>query len=214
MTMSNAFEGIIRDEAALREIIRGPHPRAKDKQIDHLDDNCRQFIARAPFVLVGTTNADGTGDVSPKGGPPGFVRVLDEHRLALGELPGNGRVDGFRNLLANPAIGLIFLIPGLGETLRVNGQGYLVTDPQLIEECALDGKRPSLVLGVEVREAFIHCAKALRRAQLWDVGAWPDLAGMPTVACMLVAHAGIEGDPDGSRTAAALEDGYAKTLWN
>ena len=111
MTMSEPFEGIIRDEAGLREIIPPPHPRARDKQIDHLDENCRQFIAHAPFVLLGTTNPDGTGDVSPKGGPPGFVRVLDRHRLALGELPGNGRVDSFRNLLANPAIRLIKIEP-------------------------------------------------------------------------------------------------------
>jgi PPOX class probable FMN-dependent enzyme len=214
VTMSEPFEGIVRDEAALREIIRAPHARARDKQIDHLDENCRQFIAHAPFVLVGTTNADGTGDVSPKGGPPGFVRVLDQHRLALGELPGNGRVDSFRNLLGNPAVGLLFLIPGLGETLRVNGRGFLVTEPGLLDDCAIDGKRPKVVLGVEVREAFIHCAKALRRSQLWEADAWPDLASMPTVACMLVAHVGIEGDPDGSLTAAALEQGYATTMWN
>jgi PPOX class probable FMN-dependent enzyme len=212
--MSEPFPGILHDEAELREIIRPPHQRARDKQIDHLDHNCLQFIAHAPFVLVGTTNADGTGDVSPKGGPPGFVTVLDERRLAFGELPGNGRVDGYRNLLANPAIGLIFLIPGLGETLRVNGQGYVSTNPELLEQCSVDGKRPKVVLGVVVQEAFIHCAKALRRAQLWDVEGWPDLRGMPTVACMLVEHAGIDGDPGGHRTAAALQDAYATTLWN
>ena len=125
-------------------------------------------------MLVGTTNADGTGDVSPKGGPPGFVTVLDEHRLAFGELPGNGRVDSYRNLLANPAVGLMFLIPGLGETLRVNGQGYVITDPGLLDQCSVDGKRPKVVLGVAVREAFIHCAKALRRSQLWEPAGWPD----------------------------------------
>jgi PPOX class probable FMN-dependent enzyme len=210
--MSEPFAGIIRDEDALRQIIKPPHQRARDKQIDHLDHNCREFIARAPFVLVGTTNTDGTGDVSPKGGPPGFVTVLDEHRLAFGELPGNGRVDGYRNLLANPAVGLIFLIPGLGETLRVNGQGYVLDDPDMLDRCSVDGRRPKVVLGVVVREAFIHCAKALRRAQLWE--ARPGLDGMPTVACMLVDHAGIDGDPGGERTAAALETAYATTLWN
>jgi uncharacterized protein len=212
--MTEPFAGILRDEAELREIIRPPHQRARDKQIDHLDHNCQQFIAHAPFVLVGTTNADGTGDVSPKGGPPGFVTVLDEHRLAFGELPGNGRVDSYRNLLVNPAIGLIFLIPGLGETLRVNGQGYVINDPDLFDHCSVDGKRPKVVLGVAVKEAFIHCAKALRRSHLWDAEGWPDLTGMPTVACMLVEHAGIDGDPGGHRTAAALEDAYATQLWN
>jgi uncharacterized protein len=212
--MTEPFAGIIRDEDELRQIIRPPHQRARDKQIDHLDRNCKQFIAHAPFVLVGTTNTDGTGDVSPKGGPPGFVTVLDEHRLAFGELPGNGRVDGYRNLLANPAIGLIFLIPGLGETLRVNGQGYVINDPELFDLCSVDGKRPKVVLGVAVQEAFIHCAKALRRSSLWEPAGWPDLSGMPTVACMLVEHAGIEGDPGGHRTAAALEDAYVTQLWN
>jgi len=212
--MTEPFAGVLHTEDELRQIIRPPHQRARDKQIDHLDHNCQQYIAHAPFVLVGTTNADGTGDVSPKGGPPGFVTVLDEHRLAFGELPGNGRVDSYRNLLDNPAIGLLFLIPGLGETLRVNGQGYVTTDPELVACCSVDGKPPKLVLGVAVREAFIHCAKSLRRASMWEQEGWPDRSGMPSVACMLVEHASIEGDPGGHRTAAALEDAYAKTLWN
>jgi len=212
--MTDPFAGTLHTEDELREIIPWPGPRAAAKEVNHLDHNRREYIARAPFVLVGTTNTDGTGDVSPKGGPPGFARVLDDHRLAFGELPGNGRADGYRNLLANPAIGLIFLIPGIGETLRVNGQGYVINDPELLDQCAVDGKRPKVVLGVQVHEAFIHCAKALRRAQLWQPEGWPDTTGMPTVACMLVDHVGIEGDPGGHRTAAALEDAYAKTLWN
>jgi PPOX class probable FMN-dependent enzyme len=212
--MTEPFAGVLRDEAALREFIKPPHQRARDKQIDHLDQNCQQYIAHAPFVLVGTTNADGTGDVSPKGGPPGFVTVLDDHRLAFGELPGNGRVDSYRNLIENPAVGLLFLIPGIGETLRVNGQGYVSTDPDLIDQCSVDGKRPKVVLGVAVREAFIHCAKSLRRSQMWEPAGWPDTSGMPTIACMLVEHAGIDGDPNGHRTAAALEDAYVTGLWN
>ncbi|HEY1278217.1 MAG TPA: MSMEG_1061 family FMN-dependent PPOX-type flavoprotein [Acidimicrobiales bacterium] len=208
------FDGVLRTEAELREIIRPPGRRAAEKQIGHLDASCRAYIAHAPFVIVATTNADGTGDASPKGGPPGFVRVLDDRRLAMGELPGNGRVDGYRNLLANPAVGLIFLIPGVGETLRVNGRGFLVTDPAVLEACTLDGRRPALALGVEVVEAFIHCAKALRRASLWEPDHWPDTADMPTIACMLARHADIPGDPDGTLTAAALEENYATTLWN
>jgi PPOX class probable FMN-dependent enzyme len=208
------FDGVLRTESELREIIRPPGKRAADKQIDRLDANCRAFIAHAPFAIVATTNADGTGDASPKGGPPGFVRVLDDHRLAMGELPGNGRVDGYRNLLANPAVGLIFLIPGVGETLRVNGRGFLVTDPAVLDACTLDGRRPVLALGIEVVEAFIHCAKALRRASLWEPDRWPETTDMPTIACMLARHADIPGDPDGTLTAAALEENYATTLWN
>jgi PPOX class probable FMN-dependent enzyme len=214
VAVAEPFAGVIRSEEELRQILPPPHGRATEKQIDHLDHNCRAFIAHAPFVLVGTTNADGTGDVSPKGGPPGFVTVLDEHRLVMGELPGNNRADGYRNVIANPAVGLIFLIPGLGETLRVNGRGYVVTDHEVLDACGIDGRRPKLALGVQVVETFIHCAKALRRAQLWDPAHWPDLTTMPSPACMLVEHVGLEGDPDGSRTAAALEQNYATTLWN
>jgi PPOX class probable FMN-dependent enzyme len=208
------FTQRVRSEDELRALFPPPPPRAVAKQIDRLDDHCRAFIAHAPFVAIGTTNVDGTSDVSPKGGPPGFVRVLDDHRLALGELPGNNRLDGYTNLLANPAVGLLFLVPGVGETLRVNGRGHVVTDPDVLDACALGGRRPKIALGVEVVEAFIHCAKALRRSGLWDPGAWPDLAELPSPACMLVAHAGIPDDPGGARTAAALERVYASTLWN
>lgn len=209
-----AFANVLASEAELREIFPPPGRRAVDKQIDRLDDHCRALIARAPFVAIGTTNADGTGDVSPKGGPAGFVKVLDDHRLALGELPGNNRLDGFRNLVGNPAIGMLFLVPGIGETLRVNGEGYVTRDEAVLELCALDGRRPKVAVGVVVREAFIHCAKALRRAQLWQPDAWPETADMPAIACMLAAHAGIEGDPDGTKTAKALETAYAATMWN
>ena len=209
-----AFRQVLGDEDELRALFPPPTPRAVAKQIDHLDEHCRSYIAHATFVAVGTTNVDGTGDVSPKGGPPGFVRVLDDHRLAMGELPGNNRLDGYTNLLADPAVGLLFLVPGVGETLRVNGRGLVVTDPEVLDACAIDGRRPKVALGVEVTEAFIHCAKALRRSNLWEPGRWPGLDDMATPACMLVAHARIPDDPDGARTAASLEKVYATTLWN
>jgi PPOX class probable FMN-dependent enzyme len=212
--MAPSFTNVLTSEAELRSIFPPPGRRAQEKQIDHLDDHCRALIAHAPFVAIGTTNADGTGDVSPKGGPPGFVTVLDDRRLAMGELPGNNRLDGYRNLVANPAIGMLFLVPGIGETLRVNGQGYVTTDPEVLDACALDGRPPKVALGVDVQEAFIHCAKALRRANLWEPGQWPATDDMPTIACMLVAHAEIPGDEDGTKTAAALEAAYATTLWN
>ncbi len=208
------FGSTITAESELREIFRPPSRGAVAKEIDHLDDHCRAFIARSPFVLVGTTNTNGTGDVSPKGGPPGFVRVLDDHRLAFGELPGNNRLDCYTNILHTSAVGLLFLLPGVDECLRVNGTGHVVTSPKVLEECGLDGRLPKIALGVEVREAFIHCAKAIRRASLWSPDGWPTTTDMPTIACMLATHAGITEDPDGTATAAALEAGYATTMWN
>jgi PPOX class probable FMN-dependent enzyme len=212
--MASSFTNVFTSEAELRAIFPPPARGAVAKQVDRLDDNCRALIAHAPFVAIGTTNADGTGDVSPKGGPPGFVRVLDDHRLAMGELPGNNRLDGYRNLVDNPAIGMLFLVPGIGETLRVNGEGYVTSDDDVLEACAIDGRRPRVALGVVVREAFIHCAKALRRSNLWEPPKWPATADMPTIACMLVAHVGVTGDDDGKKTEASLEAAYATTLWN
>jgi PPOX class probable FMN-dependent enzyme len=208
------FQQVITSPDELANWFRPVAKLAVDKEIDHLDEHCKAFIAHAPFVVLATTNADGTSDASPKGGPAGFVRVLDDHRLAFGELPGNNRLDGYRNLIANPAIGLLFLIPGIGETLRVNGSGYLVADDDVLDACTLDGRRPKLALGVEVREAFIHCAKAIRRSHLWDTEDWPDVSAMPTPACMIVAHTGLQGDPDGKKTEAALEHNYQHALWN
>lgn len=212
--MTQSFQNVLGSEADLRTIFRQPARGAVAKQIDHLDANCRAFIAHSPFLVIGTTGANGLGDVSPKGGPPGFVRVLDDHRLAFGELPGNNRLDGFVNIVNNPAVGLLFLIPGTDETLRVNGKGYIVTDPEVLEACALDGRQPPVALAIEVEEAFIHCAKALRRSQLWEPEAWPSTADMPTIACMLVEHVGVTNDPGGAKTAAMLEADYQKTLWN
>ena len=208
------FSKVYRSEAELRTVFRPPAGGAVAKQIDRLDDGCKSFLAHSPISLIGTTNADGTGDVSPKGGPPGFWTVLDDHHLAMGELPGNNRIDTYRNLVTDPRIGLLFLVPGIGETLRVNGLGYVVGDDDVLDACAIDAKRPKVALAVEVVEAFIHCAKALRRSNLWETTGWPDVTDMPTVACMFNAHVGVADDPDGARTSKYLEDGYATTMWN
>jgi uncharacterized protein len=211
--------GALTSVAELEALFGKPSRRALDKQIDRLDDNCRSFLTHSPFIAMGTTNPDGTGDVSPKGGPVGFVRVLDDHTIAWGELPGNNRLDGYRNLVRDPRIGLLFLIPGVDETLRVNGNGYVTTDPDLLAATSLDvglgARRAPICVVVKVTEAFIHCAKAFRRSELWKPAQWPDTSDMATIACMLVAHAGATAaDPDGTLTAAALEGNYATTLWN
>ena len=136
----------VRSPTELRSFYPPAHPVALAMQIDRLDAHCRAFIAHAPFVVLGTTNPDGTGDVSPKGGPPGFVKVLDDHHLAIGDLPGNSRLDGLSNVITTGSVGTLFLIPGRGETLRVNGRGSVTRDKDVLETCALDGIPPTTAL--------------------------------------------------------------------
>ncbi len=207
-----SFTTVLRTEADLRDRFRAPSSLALAKEIDHLDHHCRNVIACSPFVLVGTRNGDGTADVSPKGGPPGFVRVLDDRTLALGELPGNNRLDTFRNVIADPAIGLLFLVPGVGEALRVNGTGLVVADDEVLEATAVDGRRAKVALVVEVREAFVHCAKAVRRSGLWDPSSWPDTTVLGPTVCMFADHAGLPADSP-VRDPARMEAAYEATMW-
>lgn len=199
----------ITSEAELRAVLGEPSERVLRKQLDALDDHCARFIAQAPFFVLATAGADGTCDASPRGGPPGFVRVLDGQRLAFADYSGNRRADSHRNLLANPTVGLLFLLPGLGETLRVNGRATLTTDPALLETLPTGGRRPDLAVGVEVEEAFLHCAKAFRRSGLWDPATWPD--ELPSAAEIFRDH--MAPDVPVADVASSLADGYARSLW-
>jgi PPOX class probable FMN-dependent enzyme len=206
------FQSTITSAEGLREIYRDPSKPALAKQIDHLDQNCRAFIEHAPFLVLASTDDEGRCDVSPKGGPPGFVSVLDEHRLGIPDLSGNNRLDSMENLVRNAGIGLLFCIPGLDETLRVNGRAELTTDPDVLDACTVRDIRPRVVIGVNVEEAYIHCAKALRRAGLWEPEAWPDVSELPTVACMLRDHYAMP-ELDLAAVERRLEESYAKTTW-
>jgi PPOX class probable FMN-dependent enzyme len=206
------FKKPVTTEADLRSLVGVPHALALAKELGALDVHCRDFIARSPFLLLATSGADGRCDVSPKGDGPGFVLVLDERHLLIPDRPGNKRLDGMRNLLHNPHAGLIFLIPGMEETLRVNGRGWIVRDEDLLARCEVRGKVPSLGIGVEVEEAFIHCAKAFKRSGLWEPARWPDLAGLASAATML--H--DQTRPPGVSVAdmeRALQEGYARRLY-
>ncbi|HUB13160.1 MAG TPA: pyridoxamine 5'-phosphate oxidase family protein [Acetobacteraceae bacterium] len=183
------FNDVITSVAELEAVLGVPNERVARKAIDRLDAYCRRFIARCPFVLVASADASGTIDVSPKGDPPGFVLVLDDKTLAIPERPGNRRADTFRNLLQNPRVGVIFLIPGKRETLRVSGQAQVVRDPDLREAMAIGGRVPDLALVVSVQEAFFHCSKCMIRSHLWEPDAWPTLDGLPSLAEAVVAHA-------------------------
>jgi PPOX class probable FMN-dependent enzyme len=184
--MTGRFTEILTTEAQLREVLGVPTERVVRKQIPYLDAHCRAFIAKSPFLLLATYDADGNVDVSPKGDPAGFVRVLDDTTLAIPDRPGNRRADSFRNLVVNPSVGILFMIPGKQETLRVSGTAVIVRDRWLRDELALDGKVPELVLAVTVREAFLHCPKCILRSRLWDKEHWPDLSDLPSLAQSMV----------------------------
>ena len=185
------FAEVVGSEAELREIVGPPLARSVKKQIARLDAHCRALIAASPFVLVASSDASGRVDVSPKGDPPGFVQVLDDETLAIPDRPGNRRADTFTNVLQNPGVGLIFLIPGKLETLRVNGRARIVRDAALSDRMAVHGKAPELVLVVTVEEAFIHCGKCMLRSQLWESDAWARVDGLPTQAQCLVDHGNL-----------------------
>ena len=204
------FHDAIEDVAGLRALYRDPHPLVLRKAIDHVDDAARAFVEASPFVVIATSSGGGA-DASPRGGPPGFVAVLDRHRLAFGDLAGNNRLDTQSNLLDHPHVGLLFLVPGVDETLRVNGRATLTTDPDVLDATTVDGRRPRLAVGIDVDECFIHCAKAFRRSQLWDPAAWPEGEDRPSAACALRDHLQLDVDP--RVVEADLEAGYQATMW-
>jgi PPOX class probable FMN-dependent enzyme len=172
--VSEKQSGTISSAAQLRQLFGEPLPRVVAKEMPALDEATREFIAAAPFLVMATTGADGSCDAGPKGGPPGFVRVLSDTRLLIPEFPGNRRFDGVQNLVERPGIGLLFVVPGISETLRVNGFARLTRDEELLESCAVDGRRPWFVADVEVSQVFSHCGKAFVRSDLWQPERWPD----------------------------------------
>jgi PPOX class probable FMN-dependent enzyme len=179
------FEHLVTDLNELREMMGTPGNRAVLKELHRLDQYCRAFIARSPFLLLATAGAGGRCDVSPKGDAPGFVRVLDDRRLVIPDRPGNKRFDGMSNLVDNPHAGVIFLVPGREETLRVNGRAWITRDPELLCECSAEGRTPKLAIGVEVEQCFLHCPKAFLRSQLWIPERWPARDALPSYACAL-----------------------------
>lgn len=190
--MSGApFEHLVTDVAQLRGAdYPDPGPGGFDKEIPALDEHCVDYLGRSPMAMLATSGADGRCDVSPRGGPPGFTKVLDARRIAFADLAGNRRIDSFHNILANPHVGLVFLIPGLKETLRINGRPYLTRDPEVLELTKLPGRDPDLAVGIEVETAFVHCAKAFIRSHLWDPATWP--SELPSAARMLRDHKQLE----------------------
>ena len=193
MAVATAFDQRITSVEELRELLGEPSETVKKKQLDHIDEHCRAFIAHVPFLLLGTSNRAGECDVSPKGDAPGFVRVLDDRTLVIPDRPGNRRIDTLSNILENPRAGLLFLIPNVQETLRVNGQASIIRDEALLEEMTARGKRPLLAIAVDVEEAFIHCPKAFIRSSLWDAARIDRPRPIATLARIIVDHTRIDG---------------------
>jgi PPOX class probable FMN-dependent enzyme len=175
----------ITDLEALRALYGPVGKRSALKQLDRLDVHCRRFVERSPFVLLSTTGADGLGDVTPRGDAPGFVAVEDDRTLLIPDRPGNNRLDSLTNILERPGVGLLFLVPGVDETLRVNGTAEIHADPGLLSRFTVDGKAPRTVLRIAVREAYLHCAKAFMRSRLWDPAARIDRGTLPSMGEML-----------------------------
>lgn len=164
----------ITTESELRELLGEPSARAAGKDRVRLHDLDRAWLAASPFCLLATSAADGTCDVSPKGDPPGFVRVLDDRTVAVPERPGNRRADGWRNVLTNPHVGMISLVPGRTDTLRINGRARLVRDAPFFDDMVVKGHRPPMALVVHVEQVFHHCGKAFLRSGLWDADGWDE----------------------------------------
>ena len=180
------FTNKIASEAELRTLMGEPSELVIRKQLPALDAHCQAFIALSPFLLIGTVGTDGLGDVSPRGDPPGFVHVADEETLLIPDRPGNRRIDSLRNILQTGAIGLLFMVPNVEETLRVNGRASLIRDEAWLAHMAVQDKPPQLAIAVTVEECFLQCAKALKRSRLWQPEQWPARDALPSLAQMLI----------------------------
>ena len=205
------FADVIRSEHDLRHEVGLPLERALRKSLPRLDANCRALIAASPFVVVASSDGDGRLDASPRGDRAGFVLVLDDETLAIPDRPGNRRLDTFVNVLRQPGVGLLFLIPGKLETLRVNGHARVVRDRALRDRMAVGGRVPSLCLVVTVDEAFIHCGKCMLRSRLWDPVARHEVAGLPTQASWLQGRQAVDAEVEEAQ--AAIERSWRENLY-
>lgn len=177
----DAIQSASIDQARLRDIVGEPHPLGPGGEAPVLEAHARKFISLSPFLCLGTADADGKQDVSPRGDPPGFVTVLNERTIAIPDRPGNKRVDSMSNIAVNPEVGIVFFVPGIEETLRINGRATITEDEGVLAGMEVKGKVPKLAIVVSVEEVFFHCAKALKRSKLWDEGAQIERGDFPTM---------------------------------
>lgn len=203
---------IIADEDSLRALYPATHDLAKIKVLDHLDPHARAFVARSPFLCLGTQTPDGQADVSPRGDPACFVKVIDDRTFMIPDRPGNNRLDSLSNIVRNPSVGVLFLIPGFDETLRVNGCAVVSTDPALLSQMTVQDRTPTAAIVVDVQEVFLHCAKALRRSRLWQQDGHVDRGEMPSLMKMILDQ--TTGAPDDMEELdAGLEEAYRTSMY-
>ena len=176
---------LVGNRAELREVYPEPRPRAAQKVLDHLDVHCRNFIEMSPFCVLSTTGSNGRADASPRGDPPGFVKVLDDRTLLIPDRPGNNQIDSLQNIIGHPVVGLLFFVPGMNETLRVCGSAEIVSDEELLAPLSVGGRAPLSGLRITVKDAFLHCGRALIRSRLWDPDVRIDRSRYPTYGQVL-----------------------------
>lgn len=207
------FRDLIKDEDTLDAVLGGtPSSIARAKDILALDDHCRRYIAASPFLVLATSDAEGSCRASPRGGPPGFVHVLDDHHLVIPDYTGNKRAEAHRDLLVNPRMQLLFLLPGMRETLRISGHAVITREPDLLASLVTGGaKPPKLALGVTVTQAFLQCAKALHRSQLWTHEAWPARDELPRAAEIFRDH--VADGRTAEEIQAHLDISYRDRVW-
>lgn len=198
-----------------REGLRNHYKPASEgslrKEMKSLDPHAKGFLGRSPFVLIGSSDGNGNADVTPKGDKPGFVAVLDDTTIAIPDRPGNNRLDTWENVIVNPAVGLLFLIPGMDETLRINGHARITVDSGLRERLAAEGRLPASVMVVSVNAVYMHCAKAFMRSELWKPATWPDRASLPTLGRILKDQLALAESAEA--TDERLAKDYRASMW-
>ncbi len=183
----------IKSKQELRELVGEPHEAVAKKSIAMVDDQAKSFIGRSPLVLMSTSDEHGRCDVTPRGDYPGFVHVVNSQQLVMPERPGNRRVDSLQNIIENPHVGMLFIIPGLEEVLRVNGRAAVIKEHPILEKLKLKNKAPLLGIAVEVEDCFIHCSRALKHSGIWEQESWPDPDTLPSAKDIFYAHLKING---------------------
>jgi PPOX class probable FMN-dependent enzyme len=201
---------VIDDEGELRSLYRDPGNGVRRKSIDHVDEGAAGFLAATTLAVLATAGPTGA-DASPRGGPPGFLRVLNPQQVGFGDLAGNNRLDTYANLTSVSSVGMLCIVPGVEETLRINGRASISTEADVLAAVALDGRTPKVAIVIDVDECYIHCAQALRRAGIWDVATWPEDGARPSPAAILTKHLDLDVDP--ALVEADLGASYVHTLW-